>query len=367
MQQKQNTADSLRKGPMPIMMHLALMALSPDDMKDILQGLHNYHHHTYNRDDELPPLETVWQLDQVQLKRAASADVAAKNCSNPLLIIPSFINGPEILDLTKERSLLRWLNENGIECYLLDWGNLTLDSCGHSFSELVTERLTPALEFIIDTTKKKPTVMGYCLGGNFATALTTLNNDHISKLVLLATPWNFHHEDNKLKPLLLDAERKVKKRAETNGYLTTDFMQSLFIQTDLKQSAKKFANFGRHDPNSKDAKHFVATEDWVNSGQPIPAKLVAECIDTFYRKNATYKDCWMLKNNIRVDVKTIKAKTLIISPKHDHIVPHASSSAITGSLSNASQLNVDSGHIGMLVGRKAKEICWNPLLDFLNQ
>lgn len=360
----QTKRQTKRHGPMPIMMHLALMALNPDKVKDILQGLHNYHHHPYFRDNELAPLQPVWNSGSVQLLHAKANNEAQQKA--PTLLIPSFINGSEILDLTKERSFVRWLVNKGHDCYLLDWGNLTEDECGSTFSNLVTKRLAPALQFVTEATKQKPSLIGYCLGGNFACALAALNRGKISKLVLLAAPWDFHHPDNMLKDLLLAQKKTLKDRSREDKALTTEYLQSLFIQTDLKQSAKKYANFGKNDPSSEIAKHFVATEDWVNGGQPIPAKLIQDIVTLFYKDNVTMKNNWALADGTAINVQDITAPALVMAPIKDNIVPYATSSAIRPFLSNAQLIDINTGHIGMLVGSKAKEISWQPILDFLN-
>lgn len=364
MQRSNQTQKTQRRGPMPIMMHLALMALSPDKVQDILQGLHNYHHHPYDRSQELTELPSVWSAGSVQLLLAkAQQNTPPKR---PVFIIPSFINGSEILDLTRERSLIRWLAAQGHDCYLLDWGDLTRDTECASLSALITARLSPALAHIKDAHKTAPTLIGYCLGGNFAAALAALHGDDVAQLILLATPWDFHHPDNKLKQLLAGQSRLVKEKAQQGGALSTEYLQSLFIQTDLKQSAKKYANFGKHDPTSPIAKHFVATEDWVNGGNDVPAQLILECIERFYKQNAPMKNNCKLDDGTVINTQNFTGEALVFAPLNDHIVPHGTSSAIMPQLNNAQSITVDSGHIGMLVGRKAQQICWQPILDFLN-
>jgi polyhydroxyalkanoate synthase len=352
------------------MMHLALMALSPDKMKDILTGLHSYHHHPYKRVDKLEPLTCVWQSGEVRLLQAKATSQKDQSEKAPIFIIPSFINGSEILDLTEERSLIRWLAAQGHECYLLDWGDLTQDAQGTSLSDLIMQRLIPAFTHVSQSHDPPPVIMGYCLGGNFAIALAALKNTEFSKLILLATPWDFHHVDNRLRPLLLNAENNVKTRADRDSAITTDYLQSLFVQTDLKQSAKKYAYFGGLEQDTTEAQQFVATEDWVNGGQPIPAKLINECIGIFYKDNVTMNNQWHIDGdeggtNSLINLANISTPVLIFAPLNDSIVPHASSTALAPFLKQAQCVDVDTGHIGMLVGRRAKQLCWQPILAFI--
>lgn len=363
---KQADIDSKKRrhGPMPIMMHLALMGLSHDNMQDILRGLHNYHHHSYKRENELANLPIDWQAGEVKLLKAVSKQHSA-NARSPILLIPSFINGSEILDLTQERSFTRWLSGQGHDVYLLDWGNLTQDQDGTTLSSLIQTKLIPALSYLSQKHDSKINLLGYCLGGLFALALAARCQAQINKTILLATPWDFHSPDMKLRPLMKEAKKTVKTFAAKGGEITAAFLQSLFVQTDLKQSAKKYANFGRHDPHSNIAKHFVATEDWVNSGSPLPAKLIQECIEVFFEQNAPYKNQWSIDGQ-HIDISSIENDSLIIAPEHDNIVPYSSSSPLEKHLKNAQLCKVDSGHIGMLVGRKAKENCWTTIDQFIS-
>ena len=354
-----------RRGPMPIMMHLALMALSQENMQHILQGIHNYHHHDFRREDELSPLESVWTGGASKLLHAPTK--TPKQNHAPILLIPSFINGAEIFDLTQERSFMRWLAAQGYDVYLFDWGDLTSETTTPNLTTIITGKLVDALSFVTAQHNTPAHVLGYCLGGNLALALTSYAEKSVKSLTLLDTPWDFHHRDNALRRLLLDSDKNVRALAAKNGGLSTAYLQSLFIQTNIMQSAAKYANFGRNDPQSALAKHFVATEDWVNGGADIPAALIAECISIFYKDNASHTRQWALDNGHNILPSQINCPCMIITPKNDAIVPYATSHALKLHMPEATCISPDTGHIGMLVGRKAEQICWQPILSFLAQ
>ncbi len=363
MMQSTQAHKTKRHGPMPIMMHLALMALSQENMQHILQGIHNYHHHDFYRGDDLPPLESVWTSGASRLLKAPAT--SAQKQPIPMLLIPSFINGAEIFDLTAERSFIRWLAMQGFDCYLFDWGPLTEETEQQSLDRLINGKLAAALSFISDEHKSSAHILGYCLGGNLALALATVQPEKVKSLTLLATPWDFHHRDNTLRPLLLNSDKMVRALADKNAALSTSYLQSLFIQTNIMQSAEKYANFGQHDPQSPIAKHFVATEDWVNGGADIPAELIAECIRVFYKDNAASKGHWALNPQHIVSASALTCPCLIIAPRNDSIVPYATSMALAAQIPSAKVIAPESGHIGMLVGRKAQDICWQPIFVFI--
>ena len=63
-------------------------------------------------------LPAVWQAGAARLLRAQQR---APIYTVPVVLVPSMVNGSEILDLLPDRSLLRWLAEQGFESYLLDF------------------------------------------------------------------------------------------------------------------------------------------------------------------------------------------------------------------------------------------------------
>jgi len=69
---------------------------------------------------------------------------------------------------------------------------------------------------------------------------------------------------------------------ETWGELPLDLLQSLFTQVDPLLALRKFSRFGRLDGNSPQAANFVALEDWLNDGVPLPAAVARDCLAGWY-------------------------------------------------------------------------------------
>ena len=105
-----------------------------------------------------------------------------------MLFVPSLVNRAYVLDLARGRSMLRWLAGRGVRPLLLDWGWPEAAERRFGFTELIAERLVPAIEAV-----GRPVVLaGYCMGGLVTVATAQLHPDLVSALALLATPWDFH-------------------------------------------------------------------------------------------------------------------------------------------------------------------------------
>ena len=101
-----------------------------------------------------------------------------------VILVPSLINPPKILDLDEETSLTAAIARMSRRSLLLDWGEARaraeLDVTGH-----VEHLLLPLLRSI----REPAALVGYCLGGTMAVAAANLAE--CERVVTLATPWNF--------------------------------------------------------------------------------------------------------------------------------------------------------------------------------
>src|SRR5690606_9100699 len=112
-----------------------------------------------------------------------------------VLVVPSLINRAYVLDLTAERSLLRWLARQGLRPLLLDWGRPGAEERAFTLTDYVTGRLSRALDATLAEAKAPPVVVGYCMGGLLALGLALARQRALTGLALLATPWDFHAEN----------------------------------------------------------------------------------------------------------------------------------------------------------------------------
>jgi polyhydroxyalkanoate synthase subunit PhaC len=116
--------------------------------------------------------------------------------------------------------------------------------------------------------------------------------------------------------------------------------------------------------DSASAESFVALEDWLNDGIPLAAGVARECVFGWYGNNSPGRGAWEVSGQT-IDPAGISCPTLGVIPSQDSIVPPASARALIDKIPNATALSPTAGHIGMMVGRRAEEQLWNPLVDWL--
>ncbi|HTR85081.1 MAG TPA: alpha/beta fold hydrolase [Reyranella sp.] len=333
-------------------------------LERLADGVMAYRHHPVTRELLDPP--AVWREGNTKLLDYGHTHKAArKKKARAVLVVPSLINRWEVLDLTEEKSLMRALAAEGLRPYLVDWGTPDEDERKFDTTAYVA-RLERALAFVARRARRKPAVMGYCMGGTLTVALAARKPRQVAGLALLAAPWDFH-ADKAGHAFLLSAGPMLAELADKAGELPVDILQTLFWSLDPWLAVKKFGRFLGMDPASESAREFVLLEDWLNGGAPLAGPTARECLVGWYGDNLPGAGKWEVGGK-RIQPRKIKTPSLVMIPSGDRIVPPLSAAALADpkhGLKNATRRDVPLGHIGMVVSGRARELCWTPLSDWL--
>ena len=160
----------------------ALGAEAATRIDRFLTGIEGYRAHPYRRRLEDPPV--LWQAGTTRVLAFGGDGSGA-----PVLLVPSLINRAYILDLTTERSFARYLRQQGLRPYLLDWGAPGREERDFGLDDYILGRLAPALEAVRRDAGRPVVLAGYCMGGTMVLPLGARAD--VAALVLLATPWDF--------------------------------------------------------------------------------------------------------------------------------------------------------------------------------
>ena len=280
-----------------------------------------------------------------------------------VLFVPSLVNRAYVLDLTPERSLMRWLPGQGFRTLLLDWGWPGEAERHFTLTDYVAGRLERAL-----AAAPGPVVLaGYCMGGLLALAAAQRRPDRVRALALLATPWDFHAGP--------DAAQRARTAAalvpgleammEPTGALPVDTIQTLFALLDPFGVAQKFRAFARLRPETERAALFVALEDWLNDGVPLPAPVARQCLAGWYGRNDPGRLAWRVAGQV-IDPAAWAGPAFAGIPERDRIVPPASAHAAAARLRQGTTHVAAGGHIGMVAGAGAEAALWRPLCAWLS-
>ncbi|MCW3796915.1 alpha/beta hydrolase [Sphingomonas sp. BN140010] len=324
-------------GPRPLPLFLDLVRRTgerdPALAAQALEGLRLYQ--LAPRDQPRPARPIMHQV----------ADSSLRDCGGsgrPIVLIPSLINPPTILDLDPACSLANALASHG-HVLLVDWGpsaHRPLSLVGH-----VRERLLPLLAGL----DQPATLVGYCLGGTMA--LLAAREIAVRAVATLASPWDFGAYPPSARAALERLWRGAAPTAAVFGALPPEVLQAAFWSLDPDRVVAKFAHFASLDPFSAGARRFVALEDWANTGDPLPLLAAAELIDELFSSNRTGRS----DSSSLTDVPTLH-----FTAANDRIVP-------AGTAAPGPCVAVPAGHVGMVVGRAAPAHLHDPLKHWLGQ
>jgi polyhydroxyalkanoate synthase len=266
----------------------------------------------------------------------------------PIVLIPSLINPPDILDLDDEVSLAAALRAEGSQLLLVDWGSAAarsgLDVGGH-----VEALLLP----LLDAIGEPASLVGYCLGGTMAIAAAQMIP--CRRLATLAAPWHFARYPQEARESLGRLWAQSEAAAGQLGALPMEVLQAGFWALDPERTVRKFAEFAELDPAGGQARRFVTLEDWANEGEPLPLPAARELFETLYRDDAPGSGAWSVGGRVIGALPPVPALHLVAGT--DRIVPAASAP-------DGEQRVIDTGHVGMVVGRARSEL-HEALLRFL--
>jgi polyhydroxyalkanoate synthase len=256
----------------------------------------------------------------------------------PVVIVPSLINPPRILDLDEQVSLTGAVARMGRGALLLDWGvaneRAELSVAGH-----VEQLLLPLLRSI----GEPAALIGYCLGGTMAIAAANLVP--VERVATLAAPWQFANYPEESHRALQDMWRHSQGAAKSLGALPMEVLQAAFWSLDPERVVAKFAEFGRLEPNSAEARRFVELEEWANEGEPLPYAAAKELVEDLFRDDQPGSGNWTVSGKTVTD--SLAVPSLHLTAERDLIAPPQT-------VASGDAVAVPAGHVGMIVGSARK-------------
>ena len=179
----------------------------------------------------LTPGKVVFQNELIQLIQYEATTKEVLKL--PLLIVPPWINKFYILDLTPEKSFIKWCVDQGITVFVVSWVNPTAKLAAKSFEEYMQEGVIAALDAVEAATgEKQVNAIGYCVGGTLLSVtlayLAAKKQNRIKSATLFAAQVDFKYAGDLM--VFVDEERveQLEAHMKEQGYLEASRMANTF-------------------------------------------------------------------------------------------------------------------------------------------
>src|SRR5947209_15721099 len=142
----------------------------------------------------ITPGNVIYQNELMQLIQYAPS--TEKVLKRPLLIVPPWINKYYVLDLTPEKSFIKWCIDQGLTVFCISWVNPDERLARKTFEDYVREGPLAALDAIKQATgEEKVDAIGYCVGGTLLSvalaAMAAWQDERIASATLFASQVDF--------------------------------------------------------------------------------------------------------------------------------------------------------------------------------
>jgi polyhydroxyalkanoate synthase len=268
----------------------------------------------------LTPGKVIFQNELIQLLQYEATTPEALKI--PLLIVPPWINKFYILDLTPEKSFIKWCVDNGLTVFVVSWVNPDAHLAKKSFEQYMREGVLAALDAVeLATGEKQIHTIGYCVGGTLLTItlayLASKGDTRVASATLFAAQVDFTHAGD-LK-VFVDEERIQQLEAHMNeqGYLEAGRMATAFNML-----------------RSNDLVWPYVINNYMRGKKPFPFDILFWNSDatrmpaanhSFYLRNC-YLNNTLAKGKMKIagetlDLKKVTVPIYNLATREDHIAP----------------------------------------------
>jgi polyhydroxyalkanoate synthase len=312
------------------------------------------------------PKTVVWRRGKAQLVRYESD---RRTRRPPVLIIWSIVSRAYILDLRRGRSFIGQMLDDGVDVFMIDWGEPAAIDAGNTLETYVDNYLPRALDRVLEVADASELdLVGYCFGGVLALLGTAgIPDAPVKNLAVMATPADFTKAEG-IVQALARGSIEVDHLLDETGNVPGKTVERGFASLRPTADVFKYAALWERLWDDEFVDGYQAMAGWVSDQVPMPGAIAKQLAELFLRRNLMASGTVPLGGRA-VRLADITCPFLNIIADHDHlVVPQASEGLndLVGSQDN-STLRIPAGHIGLAAGRDATKVTVPGLLAWLNE
>ena len=271
----------------------------------------------------------------------------------PLVIFPPWINKFYILDLTPEKSFIRWAVEQGLTVFVISWaqGSEALKDMG--IENYAIDGQLHAIEQVLKITGAPAAhVIGYCVAGTVLSATlaymaATGQAEKVRSATFFTAQVEFSEAGDLLNfvtPSMLDT---VEQLSAQQGYLDGRWLSTTFNM--LRPTDLMWNYVVNNYLKGKEYSPFDLLY-WNSDPTNVPGRFMKEYLGGLYRDNLLSQPGGISIRDVPIDLKQVKTPAYVQAGKDDHIAPRQSCYKLTHAFSGELRFMLaGSGHIAGVV------------------
>ena len=270
----------------------------------------------------------------------------------PLVIFPPWINRFYILDLTPEKSFIRWAVEQGLTVFVVSWKSADASMADVVWDDYVERGQIDAIDTIRDLLGVESVhTIGYCVAGTtLAATLAVLAARGEAAKVKSATFFTAQvdfSEAGDLNVFVDDEQLALIQSLTSDGFLDGRYMAATF---NLLRGRDLIWNYV--------TSNYLLGEDytpfdllhWNSDVTNLPAKWHASYLSDLYRDNLLIQPGALAIGGTPIDLTCVTTPAYVQAGREDHIAPPRSVWKLTGHLAGPIRFVLaGSGHIAGVV------------------
>ncbi len=268
----------------------------------------------------LTPGKVIFQNELIQLLQYEATTPEVLKA--PLLIVPPWINKFYILDLTPEKSFIKWCVDNGITVFVMSWVNPDAKLAEKSFEQYMRDGVMTALDAVEAATGESQVhTIGYCVGGTLLAItlayLAAKQDNRVLSATLFAAQVDFTYAGDLMVFVDKDRIAQLEEHMREQGYLEASSMATAF---NLLRSNDLIWPYVIN--NYMRGKNPLAFDIlfWNSDATRMPA-----ANHSFYLRNCYLDNNLSQKKmeiaGVTLDLKNVKLPIYNLATREDHIAP----------------------------------------------
>ncbi len=319
----------------------------------------------------LTPRECVFEQGKLRLYRyrlpeGAEAAEPAPDAA-PVLCVYSVINRPYILDLLPGFSFVEHLLQQGLDVYLIDWGETEAGDRTTTLDSYIDPGIGGCVDAIRGRTgAEKVTLFGHCIGGNLALMYAALHPGDVERLITLTTP--ITAAEGGVVALWTDpALFPVDAIVDAYGHMPAKLIRYTFMAIKPYYEVMKWKMFLENLGNDAMMSLFLPVDRWANENVDIPGEAFRKFVREVFHDDR-FRAGETRINGRKVELSAIDCPLMNLTATKDWIVPPASADFL-GDLVGSEDtrlVHIDGAHVGIMIDPRARPI-WTTMSDFLRE